>query len=65
MAVHVDKERSGVFMGALIDMNKTYVVNQAFIQAHLSTAVFPQRFSFFTVCLVTYIREVPPWWVSK
>ena len=25
----------------------------------LSTAVFPQRFSFFTICLVHYLHEVP------
>ena len=30
---------------------------QAFIQALLSTAVFPQRFSFFTFCLVHNLRE--------
>ena len=34
--------------------------SQAFIQALLPVAVFPQRFSFFTVCLVYCLREVPP-----
>ena len=38
---------------------------QAFIQGLLSTAVFPQRFSFFTVCLVNYLREVLPWLAPK
>ena len=42
-----------------------YCVYQAFIQALLSTAVFPQGFSFFTVCLVHYLHEVPPWWAQK
>ena len=39
----------------IINLYKEYIyiyINQGFIQAHLSTAVFPQRFSFFTVCLV-------------
>ena len=31
---------------------------QAFIQPLLSTAVFPQRFGFFTVCLVQWLRKV-------
>ena len=26
---------------------------------------FPQRFSFFTICLVHYFHEVPPWWALK
>ena len=38
---------------------------QSFIQALLSKAVFSQRFSFFTVCLVKYLCEVLPWLVSK
>ena len=38
---------------------------RAFIQALLSTAVFPQSFSFFTVCLVHYHCKVPPWWALK
>ena len=42
-----------------------YNIHQAFIEALLSTAVFPQRFSFFAVCLVHYLLEVPPWWVPK
>ena len=36
-----------------------YII-QAFIQALLSTAVFLQRFSFFTICLVQWLREVTP-----
>ena len=39
--------------------------NQVFTQTLLSTAVFPQGFSFFTICLIHYLREVPPWWVRK
>ena len=35
--------------------------HQAFIQALLSTAVFPQRFGFFTVCLVQWLRKVASW----
>ena len=31
---------------------------QAFIQTLLSTAVFPQRFGFYTVCLVQWLRGV-------
>ena len=27
----------------------------------LPTAVFPQRFSFFTLCLVQWLNEVAPW----
>ena len=38
---------------------------QGFIQAHLSTAIFPQRFSFFTVCLVNYLHKVLPWLVPN
>ena len=36
------------------------VSTQAFIQALLSTAVFPQRFRFFTVCLVQWLSGVAP-----
>ena len=40
-------------------LNLIHVVlqEQAFVQAFLSTAVFPQRFSFFTVLL----SSVAPW----
>ena len=34
---------------------------EAFIQALLSTAIFSQRFSFFTVCLVQWLRGVTLW----
>ena len=37
------------------------LLSQAFIQAFLSTAIFPQRFSFFTVCLVQWLNGVAPW----
>ena len=43
----------------------SYIYIQAFILALLSTAVFPQRLSFFTVCLNSYLYEVLPWWASK
>ena len=33
--------------------------HQAFIQALLSTAVFPQRFGFFTVCLLQWLWVAP------
>ena len=36
-----------------------YHHGQAFILTLLPTAVFPQRFNFFTVCLVHYLREMP------
>ena len=36
-------------------------IYQGFIQALLSTAAFPQRFIFFTACLVNYLCEVLPW----
>ena len=42
-----------------------YYNNQALIQAPLSTAVFPQRFSFFTVYLVQWLRGLAPWWRPK
>ena len=42
-----------------------YLSEQAFIQALLSTAVSPQRFSFFTVCLVHCLHEVSPRWTAK
>ena len=35
--------------------------SDTFIQALLAMAVFPQRFTFFTVCLVYCLREMPPW----
>ena len=38
---------------------------QAFIQALLSTYLFPQRIGFFTVSLVHYLREVSTWWAPK
>ena len=38
---------------------------QAFIQALLSTAVFLQRFSFFTAYLARWLRGVAPWQTSK
>ena len=38
---------------------------QAFIKALLSTPASPQRFSFFTVCLVQWFRGVAPWQMSK
>ena len=41
------------------------MILQVFIEALLSTAVFHQRFSFFTVCLVKYLHEVLPWWAPK
>ena len=42
-----------------------YLSEQAFIQALLSAAVSPQRFSFFTVCLVNCLHEVSPRWTAK
>ena len=39
--------------------------SQAFIQALLSTAVFPQRFSFFSVCLAQWFRGLAPWQALK
>ena len=38
---------------------------QAFIQALLSTAVLPKRFSFFTVFFVHWLCWVAPWYTSK
>ena len=38
---------------------------QAFIHALLLTAIFRQRFIFFTVNLVKYLHEVLPWWTPK
>ena len=40
-------------------------MNQDFIQALLTIAISPQRFCFFTVCLVNYLHEVLPWWAPK
>ena len=41
------------------------IPDQAFIQALLSTAVFPQRLSFFPTYLVQWLRGVTPWWTTK
>ena len=38
---------------------------QAFIQALLSTAIFLQRFSFFTTCLAQQLCGVAPWQTPK
>ena len=38
-------------------MGKPMYTLQAFIQALLSTAVLPQRFRFFTVCLVYWLHD--------
>ena len=38
---------------------------QAFIQALLPTAIFLQRFSFFTVCFAQWLRGVAPWQTPK
>ena len=38
---------------------------QAFIQALLSTAVFLQRFSFFTACLAQWLHGMAPWQTLK
>ena len=38
---------------------------QGFGQAFLSTAVFVDRFSFFSVYLVNYLGEVLPWFGTK
>ena len=46
-------------------INEWIFLLQGFIQALLSTAVFPQRFSFFTVCLVNYLREVLLWLIQR
>ena len=46
-------------------MLRNRAITQAFIQAILSTAVFRQRFGFFTSCLVNYLREVLPWLAPK
>ena len=41
---------------------KEIINDQPFIQALLFTAVFPQRFSFFSVCLAQWLcRVVAPW----
>ena len=41
------------------------IKDQAFIQAFLSIAIFPHRFSFFTVCLVQWLLGMAPWWTMK
>ena len=38
-----------------------YCNTQAFMQAYLSTAVFPQSFSFFTIYLVQWFFRLAPW----
>ena len=35
------------------------------MQAPLCTAIFPYRFSFFTVYLVQWLRGLAPWWRPK
>ena len=42
-----------------------YCNTRAFIQAPLSTAIFPQTFSFFTDYLVQWFRGLAIWWTSK
>ena len=42
-----------------------YCNTQAFMQAPLPTAVFPQKLSFFTVYLVQWLRGLAPWWRLK
>ena len=38
---------------------------QTFIQALLCTAIFHQRFSFFTGFVIKCLHEVLPWWAPK
>ena len=54
-----------VKVAATVYILTLYCSTQAFIQAPLSTAVFPQRFSFFTVCLGQWLRGLAPWWKPK
>ena len=54
-----------VTVAATVHVLAPYCNTQAFMQAPLSTAVFPQRFSFFTVYLVQWLRGLPPWWRPK
>ena len=54
-----------VTVAATVYILALYYNTQAFIQAPLSTAVFPQGFSFFTVYLVHWLRGLAPWWTPK
>ena len=54
-----------VKVSATVYILTLYCNTQAFIEAPLSTAVFPQRFSFFTVCLVQWLRWLALWWRPK
>ena len=69
LSIHFGEDKTeSILFGTKQKLNKTASLNigyQGFIQAILSTAISPQRFSFFIVCLVNYLREVLPWLVSR
>ena len=54
-----------VTVAATVYILALYCNTQSFIQAPLSVVVFPQRFSFFTVYLVQWLRGLAPWWIPK
>ena len=60
---------SNMFLDWLLDLGRhlstQWIWYAGFYPALLSTAVFLQRFKFFTVCLVNYLCEVPPWWAPR
>ena len=49
-----------IWLPLLLDILDNMCI-QAFIQALSSTAVFPQRFSFFSLCLFQWLDGVEPW----
>ena len=49
----------------IVYIQTLYCNTQAFIQAPLSTSVFLQRLSFFTVYLDQWLRGLAPWWRPK
>ena len=54
-----------VIVAATVYILALYCNTQSFIQAPLSVVVFAQRFSFFTVYLVQWLRGLAPWWIPK
>ena len=54
-----------VTVAATVYILALYCNTQALIKAPLSTAVFPQSLSFFTVYVVQWLRGLAPWWRLK
>ena len=62
---HISIDSLGLYLCIYRMFVKFSLKPQAFIQALLSTAIFPQRFIFFTVYLVQWSYGVDPEWTLK